>query len=140
MASILKVDEMQGVTSAGDITITSEGGAATMQLQQGLAKAWARVDSYNDAPAAIESNLAVSSISDSGTGDFTLTFSVAFADSLYSYAGMDANSVFVGTKENRLQSPTAGVTTTTFGCVVRSDSGVTVDSSKTSVVFHGDLA
>jgi hypothetical protein len=35
MASILKVDAMQGVTSAGDITITSEGGAATMQLQQG---------------------------------------------------------------------------------------------------------
>ena len=29
MASILKVDEMQGVTSAGDITITSEGGSAT---------------------------------------------------------------------------------------------------------------
>ena len=25
MASILKVDEMQGVTSAGDITITGEG-------------------------------------------------------------------------------------------------------------------
>ena len=39
MASILKVDEMQGVTSAGDITITGEG-TATMQLQQGLAKCW----------------------------------------------------------------------------------------------------
>jgi len=40
MASVLKVDEMQGVTSAGDITITSEGGSATMQLQQGLTKCW----------------------------------------------------------------------------------------------------
>ena len=30
MASILKVDEMQGVTSAGNITITSEGGGATV--------------------------------------------------------------------------------------------------------------
>ena len=39
MASILKVDEMQGVTSAGDITITSERRRATMQLQQGFAKA-----------------------------------------------------------------------------------------------------
>ena len=38
MASILKVDEMQGVTSAGDITITGEGGSATMQLQQGWRK------------------------------------------------------------------------------------------------------
>jgi len=138
--STIIADNLTGKTAAGNVTVTSEGGAATFQLQQGLAKAWARVDSYNDAPAAIESNLAVSSISDSGTGDFTLTFSVAFADSLYSYAGMDANSAFVGTKENRLQSPTAGVTTTIFGCVVRSDSGVTVDSSKTSVVFYGDLA
>ena len=34
MASILKVDEMQGVTSAGDITITGEG-TATMKLQSG---------------------------------------------------------------------------------------------------------
>jgi hypothetical protein len=41
MASILKVDDLRGNTSAGDITITSEGGSATMQLQQGLEKAWA---------------------------------------------------------------------------------------------------
>ncbi len=40
MASILKVDDLRGNTAAGNITITSEGGAATMQLQQGVAKAW----------------------------------------------------------------------------------------------------
>ena len=38
MASILKVDELQGIATAGDITVTSEGGAATQSLQQGLAK------------------------------------------------------------------------------------------------------
>ena len=35
MASILKVDEMQGVTSAGDITITSEGGSAVLAAGAG---------------------------------------------------------------------------------------------------------
>ena len=40
MASILKVDDLRGNTAAGNITITSEGGAATMQLQQGLCKSW----------------------------------------------------------------------------------------------------
>ena len=40
MASVLKVDEMQGVTSAGDITITGEGGTVHESLQQGLCKAW----------------------------------------------------------------------------------------------------
>ena len=36
MASILKVDDLRGNTAAGNITITSEGSSATMQLQQGL--------------------------------------------------------------------------------------------------------
>ena len=40
MSTIL-VDNLTGKTSAGDITVTSEGGAATQSLQQGLAKAWA---------------------------------------------------------------------------------------------------
>ena len=36
--SEIKVDTLTGKTSAGDITVTSEGGAATQSLQQGLAK------------------------------------------------------------------------------------------------------
>ena len=39
MSTIL-VDNLTGKTSAGDITVTSEGGAATQSLQQGLAKVW----------------------------------------------------------------------------------------------------
>ena len=42
--SEIKVDTLTGKTSAGDITVTSEGGAATMQLQQGLAKVWQNLD------------------------------------------------------------------------------------------------
>jgi len=138
--STIVADNLTGKTTAGNVTVTSEGGAATFQLQKGLAKAWVRVDSYNDSPAAIESSFVTSSITDNGTGDVSVTFSNAFSDSLYPYAGMDGNSCFGGTKENRLQSPTAGVTTTSFGLVTRSDTGITVDSSKTSAVFHGDLA
>ena len=67
MASILKVDEMQGVTSAGDITITSEGGSATQSLQQGLAKHWINLDSDAGTPAALDS-LNTASVSDNGTG------------------------------------------------------------------------
>jgi len=43
--SEIKVDTLTGKTSAGDITVTSEGGAATQSLQQGLAKAWCRYNS-----------------------------------------------------------------------------------------------
>ena len=72
MASILKVDEMQGVTSAGDITITSEGGSATQSLQQGLAKGWCNFDGSLSSLSARDS-LNSSSLTDNGTGNYTNT-------------------------------------------------------------------
>jgi hypothetical protein len=73
MASILKVDSMQGVTSAGDITITSEGGAATQSLQQGLVKHRCNFDT--DSSTSVLGSFNNSSLTDNGTGDtsFTLT-------------------------------------------------------------------
>ena len=38
MASILKVDALQGVTAAGSILVTGEGNSTTTNLQEGLAK------------------------------------------------------------------------------------------------------
>jgi hypothetical protein len=75
MASVLKVDEMQGVTSAGDITITGEGGSATMQLQQGLAKAWASRTSA--ATPATNDSFNIASLTDGGTGDTEYNLSSA---------------------------------------------------------------
>ena len=65
MASILKVDDLRGNTAAGNITITSEGGSATMQLQQGLVKAWNNTDS---AGTTINDSFNISSLSDIDTG------------------------------------------------------------------------
>ena len=70
MASILKVDSMQGVTSAGDITITGEG-TATMRLQQGVAKAW---HDANAAHSSLEDSFNLSGLTDNGTGDFHFSF------------------------------------------------------------------
>ena len=67
MASILKVDEMQGVTSAGDITITSEGGSATMQLQQGLAKLW--INYNGTGTIAARDSFNAGSLTDHGVGE-----------------------------------------------------------------------
>ena len=78
MASILKVDEMQGITSAGDITITSEGGAATMQLQQGLAKCFVlQVNSASSFTTRSSFNLA--STTDNADGDTTYTLTSAMS-------------------------------------------------------------
>ena len=40
MTSQLKVDKLQGRTTAGSIVVTGEGGSTTTNLQQGLVKAW----------------------------------------------------------------------------------------------------
>ena len=77
MASILKVDELQGITSAGDITVTSEGGAATMQLQQGLAKAKVSYDGNNN---TIRSSFNTSSVADTSSGRYYWNNSSAFTD------------------------------------------------------------
>ena len=72
MASVLKVDEMQGVTSAGDITITGEGNSTTTNLQQGLAKAWNNMNGTGT--IAIRDSLNIASITDNGTGNYKHNF------------------------------------------------------------------
>ena len=73
MASILKVDELRGIVSAGDITVTSEGGSATMQLQQGVVKWWITLEQSSS--YTTHDSLNISSTSDDGTGTATVTFS-----------------------------------------------------------------
>ena len=51
MASVLKVDSITGVTTAGSISVTGEGNSTTTNLQQGLAKAWSSLDSSGGSTA-----------------------------------------------------------------------------------------
>ena len=78
MASILKIDELRGLTTTGDITVTSEGGAATMQLQQGLTKAWFFLNQTGT--QSLVDSLNCSSITDIGTGQSQVSFSSSFSN------------------------------------------------------------
>lgn len=66
-------DKLTGKTSAGDVDITSEGGAVTMQLQQGLVKWWITLE--QDSSYTTHDSFNLSSTSDDGTGKATVTFS-----------------------------------------------------------------
>ena len=70
--SEIKVDTLTGKTSAGDITVTSEGGAATMQLQQGLAKSWGRMIGGTGTESMADS-FNVASLTDNGSNLITFT-------------------------------------------------------------------
>ena len=125
-------DKLTGKASAGDVTITSEGGSATMQLQQGVAKQWAKT---NAAGTSIEDSNNTSSLTDNGTGDQTITMSNAMSNALYavSIANHSQNSV-----ELFLRSTATATTTTVFRTGAYTDSAYS-DCQIGSMV-QGDLA
>ena len=71
MASILKIDELQGNTAVGDITITGEG-TATMRLSHGLVKHWCSLLGFST--ISIEDSFNASSATDNGTGYYKVTY------------------------------------------------------------------
>ena len=129
MASILKVDALQGITAAGDITVTSEGGAATQSLQQGLAKLW--MQGQGDATVTDSFNQA--SMTDVGTGQFTSNFTNSMNNDDYS-------GLSTGNGGDHLISGTG--TTTTSGCRFDhyNQSNSATDAGLHCVAIFGDLA
>ena len=131
MASILKVDAMQGVTSAGDITITSEGGAATQSLQQGLAKFWVNVASNQ---TTVNDSLNMSSVSDGGVGQAIFTFVNSFSQNPFDYAAGGMTQ-----PNNAGFSRFATQSTSAIGNNVRNSSNSSADH-QTMINLSGDLA
>jgi len=121
----------------------SDGGTSvTQNLVQGLAKAWARLDT-ND---TLEDSFNIASVADNGTGDFTTTFTNAFnnntylltSEGQYGSGTNDASSTGWANGQN-------SITTTTFnGFFIASvNSGTTFttyDANELFLVHHGDLA
>ena len=78
------------VSGAGGIstatgTLPSEGGAATTVVAQGLAKAW--INFEGDGTIAISDSFNVTSITDRGSGLYTITIANDMSNALYSITG-----------------------------------------------------
>ena len=149
MASILKVDEMQGVTNtnemtiaANNVTVTGEG-SATMRLQNGLAKMWANFDPNTS--NTIVNSLNISSLSDNGTGDYALNGTNNFSDGFFvRLAGTakaggapSGTNYTTGFSNESTGSATLGV------CTVGNGAGSgpsAVEYDQTYGLGHGDLA
>jgi len=143
MASILKVDAMQGVTTAGSISVTGEGNSTTTNLQQGLAKAWVSLNGTGT--IAVRGSNNVTSLSDGGTGDVTINFTNAMSDANYASVGnCDTNSSysvqFVSMFNNPTGNTDAAPTTTAFRLGTRESGGSGRDEDYLIVATHGDLA
>ncbi len=69
MSTIL-VNTLTGTSTAGSIAVTGEGNSTTTNLQQGLAKAWAKCTNA----AGLDDSFNISGGTDNGTGDYTYAF------------------------------------------------------------------
>jgi|14BtaG_2_1085337.scaffolds.fasta_scaffold61629_2 hypothetical protein len=142
MSTIL-VDNLTGKTSAGDITVTSEGGAATQSLQQGLAKAWTRQDQRSTLSTVSSFNF--SSASDVGTGHVQISFSNNMSDANYNVVGMNgyedgtSNEFMVAIGLRRGVPPTSSTYNTQSVNALNSATGGTDSDNQMTAVF-GDLA
>ncbi len=131
--SEIKVDNLTGKTSAGDITVTSEGGAATMQLQQGLAKAWSHSGLDDN---VIEDSLNTSSTFDEGTGLVNYSFVSSFNSANHIDVGMignNASDVFYGGQNAKAAGSTGTL-------VIYNTSNVLADANTINILSHGGLA
>jgi len=133
MSSIL-VDNLTGKTTAGSVTVTSEGGAATLQLQQGLAKAWCTFNASTGTPTILD-DFNVSSMDDDGVGIYGINFTANFWNNT-SYA----TNVTCGQGGNK----NGGYDNTATGSVdlqtEQASSGTNFDHDHVSTTHHGDLA
>ena len=134
MASILKVDTITGVATAGSIAVTGEGNSTTTNLQQGLAKAWANID--GSGTVSFQDSFNTSGLTDNGTGDYTTSFSTSFGNANYSFTYWGASDGAETTYQMKSSSMAAG----THQVQLKNAAGTVTDRDYICGTFHGDLA
>ena len=129
----VRVNKLSGIDTAGSITIQGEG-AATTNLQQGLAKIWSCVTQAGT--TSFDDSFNCSGITDEATGRFTLAFSNNMNNALYSLTSCtDANGVVaIYGSANKATSSIQIQTGDALG-----SSGL-ADYNDAMTTAHGDLA
>ena len=144
MASILKVDTLTGVTTAGSIAVTGEGNSTTTNLQQGLFKMWA--DLSGGGTPAIDDSTNTSSVTDVGAGERRINLTNSMSSTNYMViAGMinDGNSGGArGAAGHHLGTQATGSVQykTMYGSTASSDGNLTDSHTQEGAGIAGDLA
>ncbi len=132
------------LTSAGDvnkqvlINSTADGVAiGTGGINQArIAKAWCRFDGSAAAASMIDDSYNVSSMTDNGTGDYSINFSTAMTDANYTAFGSVGNGT-VDTYVGTLMRPQI-YSTTSFRLKVGYTHSTPYDYSENSVLIFGN--
>ena len=149
MSTIL-VNTLTGTSTAGSIAVTSEGGSATTNLQNGLIKAFATINAYT-ATTEANNTFNISSTTDDGAGLWDNAYTNNMSADRYSVShmatgGLDNDStlrsVMVRSGAHTNSNPTE-MLTTGCGFVYRYVNTSSVDEygyAFCSIQVIGDLA
>ena len=139
MASILKVDTITGVSTAGSISVTGEGNSTTTNLQQGLAKCW--VNFNGGGTAAIGDSLNAASITDQGTGNYKFTFTANMGNTDFCATGTAKETDSTGAVNNNGTGAMChSHSASTVEFISFSPDGNTRDCTIAGLDIKGDLA
>ena len=136
MASVLKVNTLTGVTTAGSIVVTGEGNSTTTSLQQGLTKAWCFFDG-TAGTIAVADSYNVGSLTDSSAGEYGVNFTNNMSNANYSrYATAGATNASSVGGESSVHATSAS------SCRIKAvkPSIAIADDSTVSCGINGDLA
>jgi hypothetical protein len=115
------------------LTATSEGGAVTTSVQQGLTKGWGH---FEGSDGTLDDSFNMASLTDNGTGIFSPQFSSAMSNVHYTCnANMNSSVVSSNQTEVSIGTYATGSVKLTFR-----DGGSTVDKDDSVFIIHGDLA
>jgi len=119
-------------------TSTSEGGANTTNICQGLAKGWCHLTGTGTPTA--QDSLNIGSITDTAAGRYTFNFSTNFGNANYvCVSGMCGNDGT--TTEGRIQTCDATPATNAFAIRnILASNNASRDDVNIFVTFHGDQA
>ena len=125
---------MAGKIVADQLEHSTAGTVDTQFVVNGSAKAWER----HNASHVLNSSFNVSSITDNGTGDTTVTYSNALSAATQIIGGSAGND---DSNESIIVSNSrAASTTTTHRYVVGDTGGTYRDRAVNATLVHGDLA
>lgn len=132
--NVLAATQAQQETGSSTAVYTSPG---TQQYHTSASKAWVMFNGTGT--VAILASYNVSSITDNGTGDYTVNFTTSFSSANYGIAGICQRTN--GNNGNGLLGLSNSANPTASACRVTTADAATgfIDSARVSLTFFGDL-
>ncbi len=136
MSSQLNVDTIVDKAGSGGTnvkigntsTYVSDGGSATQNTVQALAKTWIQFNGTGT--IATQDSFGVGSLTDNNTGNYSIGFANNMANNDYANAGIG----------NTAGMSSEAVTTSALNALTFNSSGSNNDVTIVSAIIHGDLA